>query len=295
MTTDARAVMNNQANIVDITEANLQEVLQQSVDKPVLLFVGVGSDDACNSQLAVTETLATTYQGKFILARLDAEAQRMMAQQLVSQLQITALPGHVILHEGRPVDVLSGPQTEEALKAVLDPLTMSPAERVRQQVDALIESGDIESALNLLQQILQEEPNNHALQVLQVNLLLELGRMDDARQLLAALPADAEGIAQPKAKLAFYEMVADAPARNELEANLAENENDHESRYQLSVRQVIADEVEAALENLLVIVRRDRQFREDGARLLMIKVFEQLGAGNTVAKRYRGKLFGLMH
>ena len=287
--------MNDQTNIVDITETNLQEVLQQSVDKPVLLFVGVGSDDVCNTQLAVTEALVAAYQGKFILARLDAEAQRMMAQQLVSQLQITALPGHVILHEGRPVDVLSGPQTEEALKAVLNPLTMSPAERIRQQVDALIEAGETENALSLLQQILQEEPDNHALQVLQVNLLLELGRMDDARQLLAALPANAEGVAQPKAKLAFYEMVADAPARNELEACLAEDENDHEARYQLSVRQVIADDVEAALENLLVIVRRDRQFREDGARLLMIKVFEQLGAGNPVAKRYRGKLFGLMH
>ena len=287
--------MNDQANIVDITEANLQEVLQQSVDKPVLLFVGIGSDDACNTQRAVTEALAASYQGKFVLARLDAEEQRMMAQQLVSQLQITALPGHVVLHEGRPVEVLSGPQTEEALKAVLDPLTMSPAERVRQQVDALIEIGETENALVLLQKILQEEPDNHALQVLQVNLLLELGRMDDARQLLAVLPADAEGVAQPKAKLAFYEMVADAPARHELEGRMAEDDNDHEARYQLAVRQVIADDVDTALENLLIIVRRDRQFREDGARLLMIKVFEQLGAGNPVAKRYRGKLFGLMH
>lgn len=287
--------MSDQANIVDITETNLQEVLQQSVDKPVLLFVGAGSDDACSAQLAITEALAAAYQGKFILARLDAEAQQMMAQQLVNQLQITALPAHVILHEGRPVDVLSGSQSEDALKAILDPLTMSPAERVRQQVDALIEAGETEHALTLLQQILQEEPGNHALQVLQVNLLLELGRMDDARQLIAVLPDDVEGIAQPKAKLAFYEMVADAPARNELEARLGENENDHEARYQLSVRQVIADEIEAALENLLVIVRRDRQFREDGARLLMIKVFEQLGSGNPVAKRYRGKLFGLMH
>ena len=90
-------------------------------------------------------------------------------------------------------------------------------------------------------------------------------------------------------------MVAEAPARNELEACLAEDENDHEARYQLAVRLVIADDVEPALDNLLVIVRRDRTFREDGARLLMLKVFEQLGAGNPIAKRYRGKLFGLMH
>ena len=97
--------MTDQTNIVDITEANLQEVLQQSVDKPVLLFVGVASDETSNTQLAITEALAMACQGKFILARLDAEAQRMLAQQLINQLQITALPGHVVLHGGRPVDV----------------------------------------------------------------------------------------------------------------------------------------------------------------------------------------------
>ena len=210
-------------------------------------------------------------------------------------MRANAIPVHAFLHEGRPVQVLNGPQTEQALRGVIDPLTMSPAEQIKLQVDALIEAGMIEQALELLQKILQEEPDNHGLQVLQVNLLLELGRMDDARHLLAALPADAPGIAQPKAKLAFYEMVAEAPQRDTLEARLQEDENDHEVRYQLAIRLVIADDIESALDNLLVIVRRDRAFREDGARLLMLKVFEQLGAGNAVAKRYRGKLFGLMH
>ncbi|WP_419537145.1 co-chaperone YbbN [Endozoicomonas sp.] len=287
--------MNEQSFVVDVTEANIQEVLQQSVDQPVLLYIGMQSDPACSAQLGVLETLAASYQGKLILAKVEAETEQMLAQQLVNQLQVRALPGQVILHQGRPVQVFSGPQSEEVLREVLDPLTMSPAEMIRQQVEALMAEGEAGQALELLQNILKDEPDNHALQVLQVNLLLELGRIDEARQLMAVLPGDAEGIAQPKAKLSFYEMVADAPARNELEARLAENENDHEARYQLAIRLVIADENEEALENLLTIVRRDREFREDGARLLMLKVFDQLGQGNPVAKRYRGKLFGLMH
>ena len=287
--------MNEQSFVVDVTEANIQEVLQQSVDQPVLLYIGMQSDPACSAQLGVLETLAASYQGKLILAKVEAETEQMLAQQLVNQLQVRALPGQVVLHQGRPVQVFSGPQSEEVLREVLDPLTMSPAEMIRQQVEALMAEGEAGQALELLQNILKDEPDNHALQVLQVNLLLELGRIDEARQLMAVLPGDAEGIAQPKAKLSFYEMVADAPARNELEDRLAENENDHEARYQLAIRLVIADENEEALENLLTIVRRDREFREDGARLLMLKVFDQLGQGNPVAKRYRGKLFGLMH
>ena len=281
--------------IIDVTEQNIQEVLQLSAEKLVLLFIGMGSDEASNQQQAMVERLAGAYEGKMALARLDAEQQQMVAQQLINQLRANAIPVHAFLHEGRPVQMLCGPQTEAQLREVIDPLTMSPAEQIRAQVNALIEAGMIEQALELLQKILQEEPDNHALQVLQVNLLLELDRMDDARQLLAVLPADAPGIAQPKAKLAFYEMVTEAPQRDVLEASLQANDNDHEARYQLAIRQVIADEVELALDNLLVIVRRDRTFREDGARLLMLKVFEQLGQGNPVAKRYRGKLFGLMH
>lgn len=287
--------MNEQNAVLDVTEANIQEVLQQSVDQPVLLFIGMGNDPACQAQLEILERLALAYQGKLTLARVVAEAEPALAQQLVSQLQVRALPGQVVLHQGRPVKVFSGPQSEDALREVLDPLTMSPAEMIGQQVSALMAEGQAEEALTLLQGILKDEPDNHGLQVLQVNLLLELGRIEQARQLMAALPTDAPGIAQPRAKLSFYEMVADAPARNVLEARLAANDSDHEARYQLAIRMVIADENETALEQLLTIVRRDRTFRDDGARLLMLQVFDQLGQGNPVAKRYRGKLFGLMH
>ena len=287
--------MNEQNIVVDVTEANIQEVLQQSVDQPVLLYIGMDSDPTCQAQLGVLEHLASVYQGKLILAKLAVEAEPMLAQELARSLKIRELPGQVILHDGRPIEVFSGPQSEDTLRAVLDPLTMSPAELVGQQVSALMAEGQAAEALTLLQDILEDEPDNHGLQVLQVNLLLELGRIDEARQLLATLPADTPGIAQPRAKLSFYEMVADAPARNVLEARLAENDDDYEARYQLAIRMVIADETEQALEQLLSIVRRDRTFRDDGARQLMLQVFDQLGQGSPIAKRYRGKLFGLLH
>ena len=290
--------MNEQPNIVadtvDVTEANFREVLiEQSAERLVLLDIWAEWCEPCKSQLPILEKLVDSYQGKFLLAKLDADSP--LGQQLMPQLGVRSVPTLVFFHQGQPVQVLAGLQAEEALRGVLDSLTMSPVERVKLQIEELSAQGHHEQALLLLQEILQEEPENHALQVLQVNLLLELGRIEDARTLISALPADTQGIAQPKAKLDFYEMVAEAPQRNELEARLAENENDHEARYQLSIRLVIADEGEQALENLLTIVRRDRQFREDGARLLMLKVFEQMGAGNPVAKRYRGRLFGLMH
>lgn len=286
--------MNELPNIVDLTEENVREVLiEQSARRPVLLDIWAEWCEPCKSQLPILDSLVENYQGKFLLAKLDAE--QPLGQQLMAQLGVRSVPTLVFFHQGQPVQVLSGLQTEAALKEVLDPLTMSPVERIRLQVEQLIEEGQHEQALTLLQQILQEEPENHGLQVLQVNLLLAVGRIDEAKTLMAALPDDTAGIAQPRAKLAFYDMMVEAPQRVELEARLHDNENDHEARYQLAISQVVADENEQALENLLLIVRRDRAFRDDGARLLMLKVFDQLGAGSSMAKRYRGKLFGLMH
>lgn len=285
----------NEPQFIEVNELNLPQLIGQSETQPVLLFIGMDGDPTCDQQWTQLQGLATQLTGKITLAKVDGKTEQMLAQSLINQLQIHALPGIVLLAQGRPADALIGPQTPEALLALVEPHLMSPADRLREQVEALREAGELQKALTMLQGILKDEPDNHALQVLQVNLLLELGKIDNARQLIAALPDDAAGIAQPKAKLAFYELVAEAPQRAELEQRLQVDDNDHEARYQLAIREVISDDTEQALENLLVIVRRNRAFREDGARLLMLKIFDQLGQGNATAKRYRGKLFGLMH
>ena len=62
----------------------------------------------------------------------------------------------------------------------------------------------------------------------------------------------------------------------------------------MAIHHVLADDDEAACELLLTLVSRDRSFREDGARLLMLKIFEQKGAADLMV-RYRNRLFSLMH
>ena len=287
-------------SVVEVTAANLQaDVLEASQQVPVLLDIWAEWCQPCKAQLPILMKLVEEYQGKFRLAKLNAEdpdpATGQMAQQLMMQLQVRSIPTLVLIHQGQPVKVLTGLQKESDLRALLDELTMSPADRIQQQIDQLIDAGQPEQALGLLQQVLMEEPGNSALQVLQAKLLLQLGRIDDARQVINALPDDAPGAEQPKAKLAFLEMAEGLEPRQTVEAKLAADESDLEARYQLAIHQVLEDEDEAAFESLLMIVRKDRTFRDDGARLLMLKIFEQKGAADPVVRRYRNRLFSLMH
>lgn len=288
------------APVVEVTAANLQaDVLEASQQVPVLLDIWAEWCQPCKAQLPVLMKLVEEYKGKFRLAKLNAEdpdpATGQMAQQLMMQLQVRSIPTLVLVHQGQPVKILTGLQKESDLRVLLDELAMSPADRIQQQIDQLIEAGQPEQALGLLQQVLMEEPGHSALQVLQAKLLLQLGRIDDARQVINALPDDAPGAEQPKAKLAFLEMAEGLEPRQTVEAKLATDESDLEARYQLAIHQVLEDEDEAAFESLLVIVRKDRTFRDDGARLLMLKVFEQKGTADPVVRRYRNRLFSLMH
>ncbi|CAM3567918.1 tetratricopeptide repeat protein [Parendozoicomonas haliclonae] len=286
--------------VFDVSADNLHtEVLEGSNTKPVLLDIWAEWCQPCKAQLPVLMKLVQEYAGKFRLAKLNAEDPdprvQQLAQQLMMQLGVRSIPTLVLIHEGRPVKVLTGLQQEADLRELLNEVTMSPADRIQQQIDALIEAGESGQALVLLQELLTEEPGNMGLQVLQARLLLQLGRIDDARMVINALPEDAPGAEQPRAKLAFLDMASDISPRAEVEARIQQDEADLEAVYQMAIHHVLADEDEAAFEALLTIVRRDRNFRDDGARLLMLKIFDQKGSADPLVRRYRNRLFSLMH
>ncbi|WP_027706509.1 tetratricopeptide repeat protein [Zooshikella ganghwensis] len=284
--------MSNNPYIVDVTVDNFQqEVVEKSQTVPVLLDFWADWCQPCKSQLPILEKLATAYGGKFIVAKVNADEQPMLAQHLA----VRSLPTLKIIFQGQIAQEFSGLTSEADLKAVLDELTLSPADRIQKQVDALIEEGQFDQALLFVQQMLQSEPDNQALKVQLAKLLLQTGKIEDAKQVMASIPDDAPGIEQPKAKIVFYEMAAELPPSSELEAQASKQPEDLEVSFQLAIRRVVEDEYESALSLLFTIVQKDRTFREDGARLLMLQIFDLLGSANDLVKSFRRKLFSLMH
>jgi len=193
------------------------------------------------------------------------------------------------------VQDIEGPQEPAALRNILDQLTMSPMERVREQIDSLMANGQRQKAIEMLQQVIGEEPNNYALHAELCDLLIMENRVDEAQQILAALPADTPGIDKPKNRLQFIELASSLPPLAELQSLVDSNRSNLELRMNLAYKFIADDQIEAALEQLLEILKLDRDWEEQKARTTMIEVFDLLGKGNEIATAFRRKMFTFLH
>ncbi|HAK52257.1 MAG TPA: hypothetical protein DCM54_10205 [Gammaproteobacteria bacterium] len=288
--------MNAAANVVEVNAENFQsEVVEKSANTPVLLEFYADSAEPSQKFAPVLRQLAEEYQGKFLLARVDVQAN----QPLVQQLQVRTLPTVKVIFQGKMVQDIEGPQEPAALRTMLDQLTMSPMERVREQIDLLLANGQRQQAIEMLQQVIGEEPNNYVLHAELCDLLIMEGRVDEAQQILAALPADTPGIDKPKNRLQFIELASSLPPIAELQSQLdGDGDGDGTNlqlRMNLAYRLIADDQVEAALEQLLEILKLDREWEEQKARTTMIQVFDLLGKGNEIATAYRRKMFTFLH
>ena len=284
------------AVVEDILEVSLENFQTEVVDKsqqvPILLEFYADQAEQCLSTSAVLRKLVSEYQGKFALRRVEVQKN----SQLVQQMQIRALPTIKMVHQGQVAGGIDGPVDENQLKEALDQLTMSPLERVREEIDNLISGGERPKAIAMLKDVIADEPSNFALHVELCDLLIIEDRIPEAREILEGLPADSEGIARPKSRLEFIDM---AKELDDLDSLLIKLDSSEEDNYQLkldvAIKLVISDRVEESLKILLSIVQADRMWQEEKARKTMIKIFDLLGKGNELATRFRRKMFALLH
>ena len=284
--------MNASPNIIEVSVQNFQtEVVEKSQQIPVFLeFYADGAEPS--EQLApILNKLATEFSEKIILARVDVQQN----QQIVQQLAVRTLPTIKVIFQGQMAQDLEGPQEEATLREMIEQLTMSSVERIREQIKVYLAQGHRAEAIELLQQVISEEPHNHALQTELSDLLIMENRIDEAKLILASLPTDAEGISKPQNRVAFIELANELPPLAELLTAREANEDDLPLQYDTAVRLIADDQIEAALEGLLVMLKKDKSFDDELARKTMIKVFELLGKGDAMATAYRRKMFTFLH
>ncbi len=284
--------MNDEGLVFNVTTQTFQQdVIERSQQVPILLLFWADQVAPAADTKLQLETLVTRYAGKVLLGLVNVAEDQSLAQ----HLRVQGVPSIRVVRGGQIVDQIDGPQPETALRALLDRLTLSPADQLRDQLQTSIDSGDFQSAMDLLQQAVNEQPQNQAFRVELADVLVLQGELDEAQKVLSGIPEETDGFERPKLRLEFAQEASGMAEIGALMDQHQQAPDDLEVRYQLVVRGVVQRDYELALGHAMAILQADREFRDDIGRTMMIRIFLLLGKGSELASSYRRRMFAYMH
>ncbi|MGD8842162.1 MAG: thioredoxin [Gammaproteobacteria bacterium] len=280
--------------MIELTEATFEkEVLTKSFEMPVLVDFWADWCAPCKMLAPVLEQLADDHPGQLQIAKVNTDVERVLAQ----QHGIRSLPTLRLYRNGELVEELLGAQPVSALKAMIDPYLARASDRLLQQALDKADAGQLTEAWQLLESAWQDDPDNPRLPFELAELYIDDGQFDKAGDLLGKLPLELRQSDQGKAlalRLELAAAAADADA-DTLIKKLESDATDSETRFRLAARQVMDGNYDAALDNFMELLRRDRGFHEGAARRGLLAVFALLGEDDPRVASYRRKLFALLH
>ncbi len=276
-----------------VTDADFDQlVIEGSRQTPVVVDFWAPWCGPCRALTPVLEKLAQEYEGKFVLAKVNADDNPALSQRYA----IRSIPCVMAFVDAEQVDQFLGVQPESAVRAFLDRLLPSPAELLRREAEKQTAQGNAEGALKLLNEAASSEPNNERVLADLVGTLLDLNRINDAHETAEKLlPLR---VRQPRTAqaLARLELAADSSTEDAvtLEARIAQTPTDTNARLALAKLHAKRADYEAAFDQLLEILKRDRAAGET-ARKTMLALFEMLGSDHPLVRRYRKELAAALY
>ncbi len=286
--------MTDSAHIAAVTAADFERVvIQGSFERPVLVDFWADWCAPCRQLMPILSRLAEEFTGQFLLAKVNTEVE----QSLAAQFGIRSLPTVQLFRDGQAVDQFMGALPEGQIREFLSRHISRASDRLLEQARQAMSAGDLTGATKLIADAERDDPDNSRVFVAQVQLKAAEGDAEGALALLEHTPLDLANdpeLAALRGRLAFSAAVTNAPPAEALKANLEANPGDSEARYQLAAHQVLAGDNESALENLLTLLKRDRQYGDDAARKGMVAIFDLIGSAELVS-RYRAKMLSSLY
>jgi putative thioredoxin len=277
----------------DVSLADFEaRVIQPSLEIPVLVDFWAEWCGPCKTLKPLLEKLAQEYQGRFLLAKVNADDNPELCQ----YFGVRSIPTVAILVEGQPKDGFTGALPESRIRAFLDRYVPPPAVDLRAEAQTLSEAGDWAGALAILTRVTQENPQDEGARLDAVEALLELERAEEAQSLLQ-LEYTTEA-ARAESLRARLKLKANAAEITPLLAQVAANPDNHAARLALSRAHAGNGDYAAALEAALEVIRRDRQFDEEAGRRLLLEYFQALADNaryDPLVRQYRRALSALLH
>ncbi|MDV4181501.1 MULTISPECIES: thioredoxin [Rhizobium] len=287
--------------ITDTTTANFaKDVIEESRKQPVLVDFWAPWCGPCKQLTPVLEKVVNEAKGRVRLVKMNIDDHPSIA----GQLGIQSIPAVIAFVNGRPADGFMGAVPESQIQQFIDRIA-GPAgadeaaeiEAVVAEAAELLAAGNINEAAQLYGAVMQADPENAKALAGMAECMIAANQHQRAREILTELPEELAKDAGIQAVLMKLEQIEEARKLGDpvaLERELAANPDDHEARIKLAKIRNVEGRRDEAADHLLLIMRKDRAFDDDGARRQLLQFFEVWGFKDPATVAARRKLSAML-
>ncbi len=280
--------------MIDATLSSFErDVIEASMEVPVLVDFWAPWCGPCKMLGPLLERLEREYGERFRLVNVNCDTN----PELVSSFNLKSIPHSVAFVDGNAVAQFMGAQPEAFVRAFLDRLIPDPSKIEHRAAREALAKGQLDLAESYLKNAIALDPSNDGARLDMASILLDRADARGARTHFDSLSGNAGALstyAAVSARLEAAEVAEALPPAGILARRIRLDPDDLEARMEIAELHIARREFAPALDNLLEILRRDRNFGEEGARLKMLAVFEMAAADPDLVTEYRSRLSSLL-
>jgi len=279
----------------------MADVVEASATVPVIVDFWAPWCGPCKTLGPMLEEAVTAAKGAVKMVKINVDE----AQMISGQLQIQSIPTVYAFYQGQPIDGFQGAQPGSEIKAFIDRVIAAgggavPDDGLADAVEAaetMLQEGEAADAAQTFTAILGEDPANAAAYGGLVRSHIALDDLDQAEAILNGAPAEISTTPELEAAHAQLELArqaADAGPVSDLTAAVAANPDDLQARFDLALALHAAGQVEEAIDQLLDLFRRDREWNDGAAKAQMFTIFDALKPNDPIVLNGRRKLSSMI-
>lgn len=273
------------------------DVIEASHEQPVIVDFWATWCGPCRQLGPALEKAVTAAKGAVKLVKIDIDKNPAYA----GQLRVQSIPAVFAFVDGRPVDGFMGALPESQVRTFVDRVAAlgkgkaaSPVDQMLEMARESLEIGDAGGAAQAFAQVLQADPQNLKAIAGLARCYLNGGDPEQAQAVLDMAPPGANDPDLDSVRAALL-LASEAPSETVgFERRLAADPDDHEARFELAKALAGHGGLEAAVEHLLTLIARDREWNEGAARKQLLTIFEAAGPSSDIARQGRKRLSAIL-